>query len=96
MLSKSNDHQRIFSSLYYHFRKLFFCSVSVKSPGVLGKELGVRSEYALKKLMEQSKRFTPKKLKQTVDMFAKYDSDFKSGKISIVSALNLAMGKIME
>ena len=96
MLSKSNDHQRIFSSLYYHFRKLFFCSVSVKSPSVLGKELGVKSEYALKKLIEQSKRFTPKKLKQTVDMFAKYDADFKSGKISIASTLNLAMGKIME
>ena len=27
---------------------------------------------------------------------SKYDADFKSGKITIVSALNLAMGKIME
>ena len=96
MLSKSNDHQRIFSALYYHFRKLFYCSVSNKSTAVLAKELGVRNEYALKKLIEQSKRFTPKKLKQTVDMFVKYDADFKSGKISIQNALNLAMGKIME
>ena len=96
MLSKSNDHQRIFTALYYHFRKLFFCSVSSKSASVLAKELGVKSEYALKKLIEQSKRFTPKKLKQTIDMFVKYDADFKSGKISIASALNLAMGKIME
>ena len=63
---------------------------------MLSKELGVKSEYALKKLMEQSKRFTPKKLKQAIDMFVKYDADFKSGKITIVSALNLAMGKIME
>ena len=96
MLSKSNDHQRIFTALYYHFRKLFFCSVSNKSTTALAKELGVKSEYALKKLIEQSKRFTPKKLKQTIDMFVKYDADFKSGKISIASALNLAMGKIME
>ena len=96
MLSKSNDHQRIFTALYYHFRKLFFCSVSNKGLSVLAKELGVKSEYALKRLMEQSKRFTPKKLKQTIDMFVKYDADFKSGKITIVSALNLAMGKIME
>lgn len=96
MLSKSNDHQRIFAALYYHFRKLFYCSVSSKSQSVLAKELGVRNEYALQKLSEQSRRFTPKKLKQTVDMFAKYDADFKSGKITIVSALNLAMGKIME
>jgi hypothetical protein len=35
-------------------------------------------------------------LKQTVDMFARYDADFKSGKISIQAALNLAMGKIMQ
>lgn len=96
MLSKSNDHQRIFSSLYYHFRKLFYCSVSVKSNSVLAKELGVRSEYAIKKLVEQCKRFTPKKLKQSVDMFAKYDADFKSGELTIQSALTLAMGKIME
>jgi DNA polymerase-3 subunit delta len=96
MLSKSNDHQRIFTALYYHFRKLFFCSVSNKSTAVLAKEIGVKSEYALKKLIEQSKRFTPKKLKQTIDMFVKYDADFKSGKITIAAALNLAMGKIME
>lgn len=96
MLSKSNDHQRIFSALYYHFRKLFYCSVNSKSNSILAKEIGVRSDYALQKLIEQSKRFSPKKLKQTVDMFAKYDADFKSGKITVVSALNLAMGKIME
>ena len=95
-LSKSNDHQRIFTALYYHFRKLFYCSVSNKSTSVLARELGVKSEYALKKLIEQSKRFTPKMLKQTVDMFVKYDADFKSGKITIQNALNLAMAKIME
>ncbi len=96
MLSKSNDHNRIFTSIYYHFRKLFYCSVSKKPTSVLAKELGVKNEYAIKKLTEQCKRFTPKKLKQTVDMFVKYDADFKSGKISIQNALNLAIGKIME
>ena len=95
MLSKSNDHQKIFSSLYYHFRRLFYCSVSSKTPAGLAKELGVK-EYAIKKATEQCKKFTPKMLKQTVDMFAKYDADFKSGKISIQAALNLAIGKIMQ
>lgn len=95
MLSKSNDHQRIFTSLYYHFRRLFYCSVSVKSPAILAKEMGVK-EYAIKKSIEQCKKFTPKKLKQTVDMFARYDADFKSGKITIQSALNIAIGKIMQ
>lgn len=96
MLSKSNDHQKIFTSLYYHFRRLFYCSVAGDKPrSVLAKELGVK-EWALKKAFEQCKKFTPKKLKQTMDMFAQYDGDFKSGKISIVSALDLAVAKIME
>ena len=61
----------------------------------MAKELGVK-EYAIKKATEQCKKFTPKMLKQAVDMFAKYDADFKSGKISIQAALNLVMGKIMQ
>jgi len=94
MLSKSADYQRLFSSLYYHFRRLFLCAVSDKSPATLAKQLGVK-EYAVKKSIEQAKRFSAKKLKQTVDMFERYDADFKSGKISIQSALTLAVGKIM-
>lgn len=95
ILSKSADYQRLFSSLYFHFRRLFFCSVSDKSVGVLAKQLGVK-EYAVKKSIEQAKRFSAKRLKQIVDMFEDYDAQFKSGKISIQSALTLSVGKIMS
>ncbi|MBQ7408377.1 MAG: DNA polymerase III subunit delta [Clostridia bacterium] len=95
MLSRSNDHQKLFTSLYYHFRRLFFCSMSGKTPAVLAKELGVK-EYAVKKSIEQSKKFTPKRLKEINDMFCKYDGDFKSGRISVSQALTLCMGKIMQ
>lgn len=95
MLSKSADYQRLFSSLYYHFRRLFFCAVSDKKPSELAKQLGIK-EFAVKKSIEQAKRFTIKKLKQTVDMFEEYDAQFKSGKISVQSALTLSVGKIMS
>lgn len=95
MQSKSNDNQRIFSALYAYFRRLFFCSVSQKSNAELAKYLGVK-EYAVKKAVEQASKFTPKRLKIIVDMFTRYDADFKSGKITIDSALTLAVGKIME
>lgn len=95
MQSKSNDTQRIFSALYYYFRRLFFCAVSKKSAAQLAKDFGVK-EYAIVKSTEQAKKFTPKKLKEIVDMFTFYDENFKCGNISIDAALTLSVGKIME
>ena len=95
MLSKSSDYQKLFVSLYYHFRKLFNYTISLGSPAIIAKQYGVH-EYGVKKAIEQGKRFGLKKLKQILDMFEGYDRDFKSGKISAQSVLTLCVGKIME
>lgn len=93
--ANGNDAQTIFSSLYYHFRRLFFCVVSKKSAKSLADDFKVK-EYAMIKAAEQANRFTPKKLKEIIDMFTLYEEQFKSGKISVEAALTLAMAKIMN
>lgn len=95
MLAKSTEPQMLFTSVYYHFRRLFFCSISEKSPAALASKLGVK-EFAAKKAIEQAKKFTPKKLKNVVCKFAEYDAAFKSGQITVDSALFLMVGEIMN
>ncbi len=95
MLEKSTEPQLLFTSVYYHFRRLFFCAVSALTPAALSQKLGIK-EFAVKKSIEQSKKFSPKKLKNVVCKFAEYDAAFKSGEISIDAALFLAVGGIMN
>lgn len=95
MQSKSNDSSRLFSSLYNYFRRLFFCATSEKSDAALGALLGVK-EYAIKKSREQAGRFSPKRLKQIVDIFSKYDGEFKSGGVTVDAALSVCLAAIME
>ncbi len=96
MLTKNEDKQKLFISIYYHFRRLFYSLISVASDGELAKSLQVH-EYAVKKARVQAKKFTPKSLKGIVDKLASYDVAFKSGKIALTDALfnsilNVIMG----
>ncbi len=96
MLTKNEDKQKLFVSIYYHFRRLFYTLISVASDSELSKSLNVH-EYAIKKARQQSKKFTPKRLKSIVDKLANYDYAFKSGQITLTDALfnsilNIIMG----
>lgn len=95
LLGESTDIQKLFTALYYHFRKLFFCSISNKPIAELAEQLGMK-EYPTRKSVEQASSFGAKKLKGIVDMFARFDSDFKVGKISIDRAMTICMGKILQ
>ena len=86
MLDSSGDGQKLFVSLYYHFRKLLFASVSSESDGALAAHLGIK-EYAVKKAREQARRFSTKRLKAVVDKLSEEDSLFKQGKIEAQSAM---------
>ena len=86
MLTKNESEQKLFVSIYYHFRRLFYSLISVASDSELAKSLGVH-EYAVKKARQQAKKFTPKRLKGIVDKLAEYDTAFKSGKLTLTDAL---------
>ena len=86
LLNKNQDKQRLFISVYYHFRRLLHVAVS----GATNQELATALEtkdFVIKKAREQAKRFTPKRLKQICDKLAYYDGAFKSGELSVDTAL---------
>ena len=86
MLDSAGDGQKLFVSLYYHFRKLFYVSVSNESDKALSEYLGIK-EFAVKKAREQARRFSPKRLKAVTDKLEKEDADFKQGKLEAQSAI---------
>ncbi|MBR3804259.1 MAG: DNA polymerase III subunit delta [Clostridia bacterium] len=86
LLNKNQDKQRLFISVYYHFRRLLHVAVS----GATNQELATALEtkdFVIKKAREQAKRFTPKRLKQICDKLSYYDGAFKSGELSVDTAL---------
>ncbi len=86
MAESAGDGQKLFVSLYYHFRKLLFVSLSRESDAALAGYLGIK-EYAVKKSREQARRFSPKRLKFVMDKLSEEDSLFKQGKIEANSAI---------
>lgn len=94
MLDKNTDKQRLFTSIYYHFRRLFYSAISGCTNAELASSLGVE-EYAVKKSREQAKNFTPKRLKFICDKLSSFDGAFKSGEISLDDALFNTVFNIM-
>jgi len=86
MMDGAGDGQRLFVSLYYHFRRLLYVSVSNMTDEELSKVLKVK-EYAIKRSRVQAKSFSAKRLKAITDDLSRYDSAFKQGLIEPTSAM---------
>ena len=94
MLEKNRDKQMLFMSIYYHFRRLFYVSISKGTDAELAESLGVK-EYAIKRARVQAKKFSQKRLMAIVEKLSNYDTQFKSGKISVTDALLNAIFNII-
>ncbi len=97
MIAKNDDKQKLFNSIYYHFRRLFYTLISGASDNELAESLSTKW-YVIKNARQQAKKFTPKRLKNIVDKLSYYDTSFKSGKIALTDALfnsilNIIMGE---
>lgn len=86
LLNKNQDKQVLFISIYYHFRRLLHASISNLSDVQLASVLGVK-EYAVKMARVQAKKFSPVRLKKICDKLGSFDGAFKSGDITVDSAL---------
>lgn len=86
MLNKNQDKQKLFISIYYHFRRLLHVSISSLSTSELAAALDTM-EFVVKKAKEQASKFKVKRLKQICDKLGSYDVAFKSGEISVDTAL---------
>lgn len=84
-LNSISDRQMLFASLYYHFRRMFFVSMSDKPDDELASILGVK-EFAVTMARRQAKTFSSKRLKLIMDKLAECERGFKSGAISFDGA----------
>ena len=94
MSSKGETGQRILSSVYNYFRKLLHAGISGKNSTELALALGIK-EYPAKKLIEQSKLFKKKSLKNAVDRLIEADYMVKSGNIGVDEQMWIAVFAIM-
>ena len=86
MMSTSGDGQKLFVSLYYHYRRMLYAALSKDSDLEVSKYLKVK-EYAVKVARRQAKAFSVKRLKEIVDTLALYDEKFKQGYVEQNSAV---------
>ncbi len=86
MLEKSQDKQRLFISIFYHFRTLLYASISSQTDERLASSLNLKP-FVIKKAKSQAKGFGAKRLKQICDKLGGYDSAFKSGELSVDNVL---------
>ena len=84
-LNSTSDKQMLFASLYYHFRRMFFVSMSDKTDEELAQILAVKP-YAVTMSRRQAKSFTAKRLKKIMDKLSFCEQGFKSGTISFDGA----------
>lgn len=94
MLNKNTDKQRIFSAIYFHFRRLFYSAISACDVRELAVSLGAE-EWQIKKSKEQAKNFSPKRLKQINDKLCSLDGAFKSGEVTLDDALFNSIFNVM-
>lgn len=86
----------ILSPLYNNYRRALFVSInSTKTPAELALLLGVK-EFAVKMLKNQVACFSPKQLKQIVDMIADYDRKIKVGEMKENIAIKTIVFNILN
>ncbi len=73
-----SEKQMLIVSLYSHFRRMFYCSVTKEDNASIAAKLGVK-EYAVKMSKQQAASFSPKRLKKVMDVLSQADSAFKTG-----------------
>ena len=86
MMTSSGDGQKLFVSLYYHYRKMLYSALSKESDAEVAKYLKIK-EFAVKMARRQAKAFSLKRLKEIVDSLALYDEKFKQGFVEPSSAV---------
>lgn len=94
MMTVSGDGQKLFVSLYYHFRRMLYSALSPLSDGEVAKILKVK-DFAIKIARRQAKAYPIKRLKQIVDSLGEYDEKFKQGLVEQNSAVWNAIFNIL-
>ena len=86
LLAKNESEQRLFVSVYSHFRRMLHVAVSDAKNSELAETLGVK-EYAVKMTRIQAKKFSVKRIKNICEKFTFYDAAFKRGDTGLSAVL---------
>lgn len=81
---------QLLGMLYAHFRRLLYVAITPQYDR-MASDLGVKSDYVIKKAKEQAARYTPRKLKSICDNLIAADCDVKFGRMNDRTALELVV-----
>ena len=86
LIAKNESEQKLFISIYSHFRRMLHVAVSDAKNSELAEVLGVK-EYSVKMTRQQAKKFSAGRIKRICDKFSEYDEKFKKGDSSLSAVL---------
>ncbi len=92
---KKNGYQGLIGLIYTHFRRLLHIAITKLSIAEYADLFGIK-EYAVKKLIEQSSIFKPRKLKEICDTCIDLEYKMKTSQITPVNAVDMLVLKIVE
>jgi len=94
MLDNKENPQNLLLLLVSNFRRIFYVATSKTSDQEIAKMLDVK-EYSIKIARRLMQKFTPKKLKQILDLGGQLDFDIKNGKINDKNAIYYFVSNIL-
>lgn len=94
MLDNKENPQNLMLLLVSNFRRIFYVAASKGSDKEIADLLDVK-EYSIKIARRLTQKFTPKKLKQILDLGGQLDFDIKNGKINDKNAIYYFVSNIL-
>lgn len=85
----------ILSPLYNNYRRALYVAITPLTDAELANKLSIK-EFAVKMLKNQIRVFSPKKLKQIVDMLGDVDANIKKGKLKEDVAVKTSVLEILK
>lgn len=80
MLSGGNTETALLAAIYKNFRNMLYVSTTSAAPRELAAALEI-PEFTIKRVFEQAKKFSPKSLKNAVQLLSETEYKLKSGKL---------------
>lgn len=94
MLENKESPQNLLMMILSNFRRIFYASISKENNKTIAECLGVK-EYSIKIAKQLALKFTPKKLKQILDLGGQIDYEIKSSKMEDKNGLYFFVTNIL-
>ena len=96
LIGTASDYPTFLGLLINHYRMAYYRKISALSDEQLGKVLGGKKAFAVKKAGETARHYTPTALYRLLQSLYQAEYDFKSGRITPEQALQTALVQAIE